>query len=90
MPEIKGREGIKGFYGPMFEKVRERLEVNRLVADDGGICVDLTSTFTALRDVPEFSAGPLKKGESVKSELVVMYELKDGLIYRIHATRKSK
>jgi hypothetical protein len=88
--EIKGREEIKGFYKLLFEKVRERLSVKRLIADDEGICADLTSTFTALRDVPDFSAGAMKKGDSLESELVVSYELKDGLIYRIHATRKSK
>lgn len=87
--EIKGRDGIKAFYKSMFEKVREKLKVNRLIADDEGICADVTSTFTALMDVPDFSIKAMKKGESLTSELIVVYTLKDSLIYRIQATRKS-
>ena len=86
--EITGREGIKAFYKPMFEKVRETLKVNRLIADDEGICADVSSTFTALMDVPDFSVKAMEKGESLTIELIVVYTLKNGLIYRIQVTRK--
>jgi hypothetical protein len=83
--EIKGREGIKAFYEPMFEKVKEKVKVNRLIADDEGICADVTCTFTALMDVPDFTIKAMKKGENLTSELIVVYELKEGLIYPFQA-----
>jgi hypothetical protein len=86
--EIKGPEGIVGYYKPLFEKVREHLEVTRLIADDDGICAEFHTTFTALQDYPDFSVKPLKKGDVVTVNSIVMYELKDGLIYRIHVSRK--
>jgi hypothetical protein len=86
--ELKGPDGIRGFYKSLFEKVKEHLDVKRLIADDDGICAEFHTTFTAVQDHPEFSVKPLKKGDVVVSDTIVMYELKDGLIYRIHVSRK--
>jgi hypothetical protein len=87
--EIKGRDGVVAFFKPMFELVREKLEVTRLIADDDGICAEMISTFVAVQDAPKFFIKPLKKGETVTVQLITMYELKDGLIYRMQATRKQ-
>jgi hypothetical protein len=87
--EITGRDKVVDFYKPMFETIKETFEVKRLIADDEGICAGLLATFAALKDAPEFTVKPLKKGESVTVDLIVMYELKDGLIYTIRGTRKQ-
>lgn len=87
--ELKGREGVQGFYKSLFQTVRETITIHRLIADKDGMCVDITSEFTAVADAPNFHIQALKKGESITKHSVVMYELKDGLIYRVQITRKS-
>jgi SnoaL-like domain len=87
LEELKGREGIIGHYKPMFEKVREKLQVNHLIADDEAICADITSTFIAVQDAPDFTVKPLKKGETLTNNILVIYKLKDGLIYRMKIAR---
>ena len=85
--KLEGRDGIVNFYKGMFQKVRESLELHRLVADDGGLCADITSTFTAIEDASDFAPMPLKKGEVLKIPVFVVYTLRAGKISRIQVAR---
>ena len=87
VPRIEGKAGIVGFYTPMFEQVREGLTVHKLLADDDAIFVDTTSTFTAIRDAPDFVVGALKEGEYIKVRVFVYYTLRGGLISSIKVAR---
>lgn len=86
-PPITGRQGIVDFYSMMFPKVRETLFVNQLAIDRDAIAGDFTSLFTAIEDAPDFSVGPLKKGEAYKVRVIVYYTLRDGLISHIKVVR---
>jgi ketosteroid isomerase-like protein len=86
-PPIVGRDGIVGFYRPLFESVRETLTVHQLLADSAAIFADTTSTFTAVRDAPDFVVGALKRGESLQVRVFVYYRLRDGLISSIKVAR---
>ncbi|HEY1125366.1 MAG TPA: nuclear transport factor 2 family protein [Sphingobium sp.] len=86
-PTFEGRDAITGFYGKMFQRVREHLTIHQLVMDDDGIAVDCTSTFTAVVDAPDFVVAPLKAGESVQTHVFVHYALRDGLICAIKVAR---
>ena len=87
--KLFGKQGIVSFYGEMFKKVRENLELHRLVADDGGLCADITSTFTGIEDASDFGPMPLKKGQVLKMPVFVIYTLRDGKISRIQVARGS-
>lgn len=87
VPPMEGREAICGFYGAMFQSVRELLTIHSLVMDDGGIAVDCTSTFVAQVDAPDFVVAPLKAGESVAVRVMVFYGLRDGRISSIDVAR---
>jgi ketosteroid isomerase-like protein len=84
---LNGRDEIVGFYKGMFAKVRESLELHRLVADEGGLCADITSTFTAVEDASDFAPMPLKKGEVLSFPVFVIYTLREGKICRIQVAR---
>lgn len=84
---LHGRQAILDFYGAMFEQVREHLTIHKLVIDDGGIAVDCTSTFTAQVDAPDFVVKPLKAGEVVKTDVFVIYTLREGRICKIRVAR---
>jgi hypothetical protein len=87
VPRIDGAQGIVDFYTVMFAKVREKLIVHKVLADDSGISLDSTTCFTATDDVPDFPVMPLKKGEEVRGRVFVHYTLRDGLINHIKVAR---
>jgi ketosteroid isomerase-like protein len=89
-PPIEGRQGIIDFYRPMFAKVRETLITHMILCDDTGIALDATSRFTAFEDAPDFSVGPLKKGEYIDVRVFVHYKLRDGLICHIKVARAGE
>ncbi|WP_126173695.1 nuclear transport factor 2 family protein [Altericroceibacterium xinjiangense] len=90
LPLIEGKQGIVGFYRPMFEQVREHLTIHTLLADDDAIFVDTTSRFTAVADAPDFVVAPLAAGESVEVRVFVFYTLRDGLISEIRVARAGE
>jgi len=75
---LRGKDAVVEFYREMFKTVRETLTLHRLIADDSGIAVDVTSQFTAIEDAPDFVVAPLRKGEFVRVPVFVHYELRDG------------
>ena len=87
MPPIIGPEGIAAFYRPIFARLRERLTVQAIRADDARIELDATMRFTALADAPDFMLGPLLTGEYLEAPVTVTYLLRDGLIAHISVAR---
>jgi hypothetical protein len=90
VPPIHGKDGIISYYRKMFREVREDLKINRLVADDDGIAADITARFTAVKDAPNFTVIPLKKGESANLHVLVYYTLLNGLISHIQVARRGQ
>jgi ketosteroid isomerase-like protein len=84
---LDGRQAIVDFYRGMFAKVRESLQLHRLVADENGLCADITSTFTAIEDASNFAPMPLAKGQALTIPVFVVYTLRDGKICRIQVAR---
>ena len=87
VPRIDGRDGIVGFYKPMFERVREHLTVHPGELSDQAIRLDATSRFVAIQDAPDFVVGALGKGDYIEVRVIVSYELRDGLICSIRVKR---
>ncbi len=85
--EIRGRDAIVDFYRQMNRTVREVLTVHQVIMDEGGIAADVSMEFQAIEDAPDFILGAMKKGESIKGGVFVIYTLRDGRICRIHTAR---
>ena len=85
---FEGKAALVGFYREMFKRVRERLTLHQLVADEHGMVADITSTFTAVEDASDFAPMPLKTGEVREAKVFVFYTLRDGLIARIRVARQ--
>ena len=90
IPTIKGRQGIIDFYKPMFARVRERITVHKVLADDTAISLDATTRFTAVEEAPDFVVGSLHKGEYIEGRVFVHYALRDGLISSIRVGRAGE
>jgi hypothetical protein len=84
---LSGREAIAGFYRNMFSKVREQLTLHRLVADQDGLAADLTTTFTAHQDMPDFPIAAIRKGQAIRGRVFVYYTLQEGLVANIEVAR---
>ncbi len=89
MPPIIGPDAIAAFYRPIFARLRERLAVQAIRADNERIELDATMRFTALADAPDFMLGPLQAGEFLEAPVTVTYQLRDGLIAHISVARHS-
>jgi hypothetical protein len=89
VPPILGRQGIIDFYRRMFQRVREHLTVNTVVATDQTIELDAVTRFTAMQDAPDFVVGALKAGEYIEGRVLVSYQLREGLIAKISVAGAS-
>lgn len=89
-PPLHGREGIAGFYRPMFARVRETLTIHAVEASDTAITLDATTRFTAIADAPDFPIAPLAAGDHIEGRVFVDYALRDGLISSISVRRNGE
>jgi len=88
--ELRGREKIFAFYKTVKAQTRRTIQVNKVVVTANRIAAELQSEFLALEDVPDFSAGPLKKGGRIFINTIVLYELRDGKFSRIRSAELRK
>ena len=84
----KGRDAVVNFLKYTRTRFRIKEEVRRVIADDAAICAEITCTLTAIEDALDMEGG-LKKGETQVMEFICVYELKDGLIYKMEATPRK-
>ena len=83
--ELRGRQAIFDFYKSVKSQTRRTIRVNKFVAAPGHIAVELESEFLALQDLPEFTAGPMLRGQRIFINTFVLYDLCDGKFSRIRS-----
>jgi ketosteroid isomerase-like protein len=87
---LSGRQAIFDFYKTVKSQTRRTIQINRLVTTPGLFAAELQSEFLALEDLPDFVAGPMKKGGRIFINTFVIYELKDGKFWRIRSAEYRK
>src|SRR5258705_13864576 len=60
--ELRGREAIFDFYRTVKSQTQRTIQVNNVVTAGNQLAAELQSEFVALEDLPDFAAGPMKKG----------------------------
>ncbi|MGR7026774.1 hypothetical protein [Geodermatophilus sp. URMC 62] len=60
-----------------------------VIVDEGGLAIDATSRFAALRDAPDLVVGPLAEGEYYEARYFIHYRLRNGKVARIEAARTA-
>jgi ketosteroid isomerase-like protein len=88
--ELRGREAIFEFYKGVKAQTHRTIQVNKVIAAPNRIAAELQSEFVALEDLPDFSAGPMKKGGRIFINTVVIYELRGGKFSRIRSAELRK
>jgi hypothetical protein len=88
--ELRGPQAICDFYRSVRAQTQRTIHVKDLVSGPGRIAAELESEFLALQDLPDFTAGPMKKGERMFLHTVVLYEVGDERFVRIRSASLSK
>jgi len=88
--ELIGREAILELYRSVKATTRRTINVKRLIITGCAIAAELESEFLALEDLPDFTAGPLRKAERLFINTVVLYDLADGKFSRIRSAELRK
>jgi ketosteroid isomerase-like protein len=88
--ELRGREAIFDFYRAVRSQTRRTIEIVNVVSAGNQIAAELQSEFLALEDLPHFTAGPMKKGDRIFINTIVLYELRQGRFVRIRSAELRK
>lgn len=88
--ELRGRQAIFDFYRTVKSQTRRTIQINRVVTTPGLLAAELQSEFLALEDLPDFTAGPMRKGGRIFINTFVIYEQKDGKFWRIRSAEYRK
>lgn len=88
--ELRGRQAIFDFYKVVKAQTTRTIQVNRFIGTENRIATELQSEFLALEDLPDFSAGPMKKGGRIFINTFVIYDLVGGKFSRIRSAEFRK
>jgi ketosteroid isomerase-like protein len=87
---LRGRETIFDFYRAVRSQTRRTIEVVNMISAGNHIAAELQSEFLALDDLPEFTAGAMKRGDRIFINTVALYELREGRFLRIRSAELRK
>lgn len=87
---LRGRDAIFDFYRGVRAQTQRTIEVVNAIADGNRLAAELQSEFLALEDLPDFTAGAMKKGDRIYINTVALYELREGRFARIRSAELRK
>ncbi|MEO0061999.1 MAG: hypothetical protein RLZZ08_559 [Pseudomonadota bacterium] len=86
---IVGAAGIVAFYTGVFEHISEELEVVDLIVAPDGAAMHSRTTFTTIKDWPDFEVWPTMAGDVRVVESINLYKTAGGRIVKIQSARLS-
>jgi len=87
---LTGRQAILDFYKAVKAQTRRTIEIKRVIGAPHALAAELQSEFVALRDLPDFAAGPMRKDERMLINTFVLYDLREGRFARIRSAELRK
>ena len=87
--QIIGAQGIVDFYTRVFDHISEELEILDLIVAPDGAALHSRTTFTTIKDWPDFEIWPTVKGDVRVVESINMYKTEGGRIVKILSGRFS-
>ena len=83
--QLVGPQAIIDFYREVKAKTQRTISILQSVSNGRTVAAELESEFLALEDVPDFTSGPMAKGDRLYINSFVFYELRDGRYARIRS-----
>ncbi|MGC1270486.1 MAG: nuclear transport factor 2 family protein [Croceibacterium sp.] len=87
--QIIGPQGIVDFYTRVFDHIEEKLEVLDLIVAPDGAALHTRTTFTTVKDWPDFEVWPTMAGDVRVVQSINMYRTEGGKIKTIKSGRFS-
>lgn len=87
---LSGRQAILDFYKAVKAQTRRTIEIKRVISAPHALAAELQSEFLALRDLPDFAAGPMRKDERLLINTFVLYDLREGRFARVRSAELRK
>jgi hypothetical protein len=89
--ELRGHKEIFDFYKKVKSQTQRTIQINKVIVTDKLLAAELQSEFLALEDLPDFTAGAMKKGGRIFINTFVLYNLSDdGKFARIRSAEFRK
>jgi Nuclear transport factor 2 (NTF2) domain. len=83
--QMIGHDAIVTFYKKVNQQTRRIIQVRNVFTDGKRLVAELESEFVALIDAPDFTSGPLKKGDRIHINSFALYEYVGDLYTNIRA-----
>lgn len=87
--QLIGPDAIAAFYKGVFEHIAEELEVLDIIVAPDGAALHSRTTFTTIKDWPDFELWSMKKGDVRIVESINLYKTANGKITKILSGRFS-
>ena len=84
------RAAVLDFYREVKRRMIETLTVKTLIVAEDRIAAELETYLEALQDWPDFVSQPVTKGDIIRVESFVFYDVVDGHFTRIRSARYRK
>jgi len=82
---FRGRAEVLAYYREVKSRMRETITIKDIVVGDAELLVDIVTELEAFRDWPEFATGPVLKGQVIRSENFVWYQVRKGRFAQIRS-----
>ena len=83
--ELSGKQAIIDFYSVVRKQTQRTIRILQSFSNGKTIAAELESEFVALEDAPDFTSGPMAKGDRLYINSFALYDLRDGRFARIRA-----
>lgn len=72
---LRGRQAIVDFYRNVNDATTRQIEILQAFSDGATLAAEIQSEFLALRDAPDFSSGPIARGDRYYLNSFALYDL---------------
>jgi hypothetical protein len=84
--ELRGRQAIVDFYRNVNDATTRQIEILQAWSDGATLAAEIQSEFLAIRDAPDFTSGPMLRGDRYYLNSFALYDLgPDGRFTRVRA-----
>jgi predicted ester cyclase len=88
--ELRGRQAIFDFYKTVKSQTKRTIQVNKVITAPDRLAAELETELYAFEDWPELATGAIEKGQIIRTQNFIWYEVKDGKFVHIRSARYRK
>lgn len=83
--ELRGRQAVVDFYSKVNAQTTREIRILDAFSDGAMVGAEIESEFLAIEDAPDFSSGPMAKGDRLYINSFALYDIRGGRYARIRA-----